>query len=79
MKLNEAPELGDKEAGEAFSIAAAFGALSRDFNAEVVGVALGLVLGRWAARYGGVEIQERALDRVLHVAAKAAVNARANA
>lgn len=72
MKLREAPELGDADAGGAFSLAAAIGALARGLPREAVGVALGLAIGRWAASYGAIEIQEQALNRVLIIAAKAA-------
>jgi hypothetical protein len=79
MRLKEAPELGDEDAAMAFAMAAAMTKLLAGEKREVCGVALGIALGNWVAPYGGLAIQEQALNRVLRVAAVAAQTAGENA
>ena len=79
--MNNVEDLTNERGGEAMlamGLGAAISELIAGEKVEVSGAALGLALGRWVTMFGPIlKDQERALDRVLVVAARAAAEANA--
>jgi hypothetical protein len=74
MSENEAlPEISEHDRMMALAIASAFSRLLKEEHIAVQGAAIAVTLGEWVARFASKpEIQEKALDRILLMAAKAA-------
>lgn len=69
----ELSEVRDAERIMALAMAAAFGDLLKGEHIAVQGAAIAITLGEWVARFSTkAELQEKALDRILVMAAQAA-------
>jgi hypothetical protein len=72
MNFSEVTGEDMKDATRAYAIATAMQVLFTDESKSVIGAALGVALGDWVRGFGPPANQERAIDKVLLIAARQA-------